>query len=46
MSILKLEFDLPKGIEHKKDAMEFFARETKYLIMVAEDGNTKTVVLK
>lgn len=46
MQTLKFEFDLPISLEERKDALEFFAREAKYLILVAEDGNTKTIVLE
>ncbi len=46
MSVLRLEFDLPKELDNVSDALKFFAKEAKYLVLIAEDGATKTVVLK
>jgi len=46
MGILKLEFDIPEELDETSDALKFFAKEAKYLILLAEDGNSKTVVLK
>lgn len=46
MTIFKIEFELKDDLKDKKDAIMFFASQSKYLIMLAEDGNTKTLVLK
>ncbi len=41
---VSLELDLPDEIS--LDALVFFKNEAKYLILLAEDGNSKVMVLK
>ncbi len=44
MSTLKLEFEVPE--DFREGALKFFSIEAKYLILLAEDGASKVVVLK
>lgn len=46
MTILKLEFDIEDHLIDKKDSILFFVSQSKYLILLTEDGNSKTLVLK
>lgn len=39
---MKIELDVPKRMETQ---LQNFLRETKYLVFLAEDGNSKVVVL-
>ncbi len=46
MVVLKLEFDIPDELNNTSDALKFFASQAKYLILLADDGASKVVVLK